>query len=105
MNGALGGGMGHGSGEHPGVPAHEGHANCSEVLYRIFEYLDGEMTPDDVHRVAEHLQECGPCLEEHDLDRAMKDVVRRSCAREEAPVELRLHVVQQITTVRLDLEP
>ena len=59
--------------------AHAGHGDCSEVLHRIYEYLDGEMSADDVRRVAAHLNECQPCLAEHDLDVALKQVVRRSC--------------------------
>ncbi|MEO5608883.1 MAG: mycothiol system anti-sigma-R factor [Ornithinibacter sp.] len=83
---------------------HAGHSDCSEVLHRIYEYLDGEMSADDVRRVATHLSECGPCLAEHDLDAAMKQVVRRSCTSEEASAELRLQVVRRITMVRMELD-
>ena len=61
--------------------AHAGHGDCSEVLHRIYEYLDGEMSADDVRRVAAHLNECQPCLAEHDLDVALKQVVRLSPSR------------------------
>lgn len=81
---------------------HEGHADCSEVLHRIFEYLDGELGPDDVARVAAHLQACGPCLAEHDLDRTLKALVRRSCTQEHAPATLRLSIMQRITMVRYE---
>ena len=69
--------------------AHAGHGDCSEVLHRIYEYLDGEMSADDVRRVAAHLGECQPCLAEHDLDVALKQVVRRSCQGETAPAAVR----------------
>ena len=65
--------------------AHAGHGDCSEVLHRIYEYLDGEMSADDVRRVAAHLNECQPCLAEHDLDVALKQVVRRSCSARPRP--------------------
>ena len=81
---------------------HEGHTDCSEVLHRIFEYLDGEMGPMDVARVAAHLRECGPCLAEHDLERTLKAVIRRSCAQEQAPMTLRMSVMQRLTVVRID---
>jgi mycothiol system anti-sigma-R factor len=84
--------------------AHAGHGDCSEVLLRIYEYLDGEMSADDVRRVAAHLGECQPCLAEHDLDVALKQVVRRSCVGETAPVEVRMHILQRITMVRLETE-
>ncbi|KGN34928.1 anti-sigma factor [Knoellia sinensis KCTC 19936] len=87
------------------VQAHlQEHADCSEVLHRIYEYLDGELQPSDVARVAEHLEACGPCLHEHDLDRAVKDAVRRSSSSETCPDSLRLQVVQRITMVRLELD-
>ena len=82
--------------------AHAGHGDCSEVLHRIYEYLDGEMSTDDVRRVASHLSECQPCLAEHDLDVALKEAVRRSCAGEVAPAALRLQIIQRITTVRVE---
>ena len=82
--------------------AHAGHGDCSEVLHRIYEYLDGEMSADDVRRVAAHLNECQPCLAEHDLDMALKQVVRRSCAAETAPVAVRMQILQRITMVRLE---
>jgi len=82
----------------------QSHAECSEVLHRIYEYLDGEMQPADVARVAEHLEACGPCLHEHDLDRAVKAAVRRSSAPQPCPEELRVQVLQRITMVRLQLD-
>jgi mycothiol system anti-sigma-R factor len=82
---------------------HEGHYECSDVVYRIFEYLDGEMDARGMELVAEHLQECGPCLAEHDLDAALKALVRRSC-HEEAPAHLRVRIVHRITRVRGELD-
>jgi anti-sigma factor (TIGR02949 family) len=84
---------------------HEGHAECSEVLHRIFEFLDGEMSAGDVARVTVHLQECRPCLAQHDFDLAMKEAVRRSNPPAVAPTGLRLQIVQRISMARLDLDP
>lgn len=81
------------SGEHTA----RSHADCSEVLLRIFEYLDGELETDEVTRIASHLRECGPCLEEHDLDRTLKAVVRRACGPQPAPPALRLSILRSIT--------
>ena len=84
---------------------HEGHAECSEVLHRIYEYLDGEMQPADVARVAQHLEACAPCLKEHDLDRAVKAAVRRSTGSSEScPDRLRVQITQRITMLRLELD-
>ncbi len=87
----------------PGARPHtDEDADCSEVLYRVYEYLDGEMGRDETTRIAAHLQECGPCLEQYDLDQAVKAVVKRSCQCEEAPVELRAQIMTRITQIRIE---
>ena len=77
--------------------------DCSEVLHRVYEYLDGEMTPDDTRKIKDHLDACGPCLQEYDLDQALEAIVKRSCACEEAPVELRTQIMARITTIRFEI--
>lgn len=74
-------------------------ADCSETLHRIFEYLDGEMTPEETARVALHLATCGPCLAQHDLDRAMKALIKRSCHEEPAPDRLRATILASFTSI------
>jgi mycothiol system anti-sigma-R factor len=73
---------------------------CSEVLDRVYEYLDGELGEDDVARIRRHLEECRPCLSQYDIDLAMKALVRRSCACRPAPEELRERIMVRITEVR-----
>lgn len=85
-----------------GESRHEGHRDCSEVLHHIYEYLDGEMSPEEVKQVAAHLAECRPCLAEHDLDAAVKQVVKRSCHEEPAPASIRMRIVERLTVVRTD---
>lgn len=77
----------------------DAHMDCSQALYRMMEYVDGEMTVDDTKALAGHLASCGPCLAEHDLDRVLREVVQRSCACEEAPPQLRATIMQRITTI------
>ena len=92
------GGCGRTAGEDPASGT-----DCSEVLHRVYEYLDGEMTLDDTEKIKQHLDECGPCLKEYDLDQALKALVKRSCHSEEAPVELRSQIVARITTLRYQI--
>ncbi len=77
--------------------------DCSAALHRVYEYLDGEMTADDTAKIARHLDECGPCLAEYDLDQALKALVKRSCQCEEAPTALRTQIMMRITTVQMRL--
>ena len=60
------------------------------------------MTPADL---AELLKiAAAAVLAEHDLDRAVKDAVRRSCVESAAPAAVRLQILQRITTVRVEGE-
>jgi anti-sigma factor (TIGR02949 family) len=74
--------------------------DCGEVLDRIYEYLDHEITEVDYGKIRQHLDECGPCLREYDLDTALKALVKRCCSAEVAPDALRLKILERITQVR-----
>jgi len=71
--------------------------DCSKVLDQMFEYLDGELDEPDLHLVQEHLDECAPCMTEHDVDKVVKALIRRSCGGEVAPETLRNKIVVHIT--------
>lgn len=77
--------------------------DCREVLDRVYEYLDAEVTTDDVRKIRQHLDECGPCLAEYDLENSLKALVRRTC-QDQAPAELRVRIMARITQVRVQLE-
>jgi mycothiol system anti-sigma-R factor len=75
---------------------------CTEVLDRIYEYIDGELDPERRHEIKHHLDECSPCLQEFGLEEAVKAVVKRSCS-DPAPPELRAKVLVRIASVRATL--
>jgi mycothiol system anti-sigma-R factor len=70
---------------------------CSEVLDRMYTYLDGELGEPDLHLVREHLEECAPCMSQHDVDLVVKKLIHRSGGGELAPEELRERIVLKIT--------
>jgi len=78
--------------------------DCSRARLQLYEYLDGEMGSDDCVRIREHLEHCGPCLKEYDLDQTLKALVRRSCGCEVAPTELRMQIMSRITTINITVE-
>ena len=42
---------------------------CTEVLDRVYSYLDGELeATDGKAKIRQHLDECGPCLREYGLE-------------------------------------
>ncbi|MGZ4625752.1 MAG: mycothiol system anti-sigma-R factor, partial [Kineosporiaceae bacterium] len=64
---------------------------------RMYTYLDGELGEPDLHLVREHLEECAPCMSQHDVDLVVKKLLRRSCGGDHAPEELRERIVLQLT--------
>jgi mycothiol system anti-sigma-R factor len=53
---------------------------CTEVLDRVYAYLDGELDAPDIAKIRQHLDECGPCLAEYGLDELVKQFVHNRVA-------------------------
>ena len=77
---------------------------CTEVLDRIYAYLDGELDTTEQSKVRQHLDECGPCLREYGLEDAVKKLVRKHCGCDSAPDGLRAKVLVRIQEVRMQIE-
>lgn len=76
--------------------------DCSDVLERVFFFIDNELQNADRSVIEHHLEECGPCLEKYDLERTVKALVRRSCS-EHAPATLRDKVLLRIREVQIGI--
>ena len=77
--------------------------DCSEVLDRLYEYIDQEMADGDCSTIRQHLDECSPCLAEYGLEQAVKALVHRSCGCDTAPDQLRSKILQKIRAVQDNL--
>ncbi len=76
--------------------------DCSEVLERVFFFIDNELSTADCSEIQHHLDECGPCLQKYDLERTVKTLVQRSCS-EHAPQTLRDKVLLRIREVQVEI--
>ena len=76
--------------------------DCNEVLDRVYVFIDHELDNASSEQIQTHLDECGPCLREVDLERLVKALVARSC-HERAPVELRQRVMFSIRQVQIEI--
>lgn len=86
-----------------GGPCGEPHdKDCSEVLDRVFYFIDNELEDADHSEIQHHLDECGPCLQKYDLERTVKALVARSCS-EHAPETLRDKVLLRIRAVQVEI--
>jgi mycothiol system anti-sigma-R factor len=89
---------GHGAGEEHGGEI----SSCDDVLSHVFEFLDRET--DDARRavIAEHLEDCSPCLRQFGIEQEFKALVRRRCGGDPPPVGLRDRIKLQLTTVSFE---
>jgi anti-sigma factor (TIGR02949 family) len=77
--------------------------DCSDVLERIDAFLDRELDELTVDKIRVHLEECAPCLAEHDLEHAVKALVARA-GPARAPDHLRARIAEAIHSLRVPAE-
>jgi mycothiol system anti-sigma-R factor len=77
--------------------------DCSEIIEKVYLYLDGEIDDDARATVREHLDECAPCLRKFGLEQDVKALVARCCGGEVAPEGVRERLVMKLQQVRVEL--
>ncbi|GAB98392.1 mycothiol system anti-sigma-R factor [Kineosphaera limosa] len=73
--------------------------DCSQVVLRVFEYIDRETDANDSAQIKAHLDGCAHCLDEYERDVLLKALVRRSCSGGSAPRALRTAILSRLTSV------
>ena len=76
---------------------------CSEVLDRVYGYLDGRLSDMDCAKIRQHLDQCGPCLREYGLEEAVRRLVEKHAGKN-PPAELRAKILVRIREVRATLD-
>ena len=89
-----------------GADGNGGHAHddgphgitCKEALQLVNDFIDGELENVSHAEVEKHFEVCQRCYPHLRLEQSFRAAVRRACARDKAPPELRervLHIVSQ----------
>lgn len=73
-----------------------GMIRCEEALLRLWEFLDGELPPEDETAVKRHLEVCNRCYPQYDFQRAYFEYARQVREREHAPASLRRKLFRRI---------
>lgn len=68
------------------------------TLERLYQYLDGALTPEELDQVRAHVEECPDCRHQQELEEFIRSAVRRSC-QEKAPEQLRATIMTRITQI------
>ncbi|WP_184737058.1 mycothiol system anti-sigma-R factor [Arthrobacter sp. AZCC_0090] len=78
----------------------QGLGDCDDArMQRIYEYLDGALTREDIVEIKVHLEDCPECTEQYDLECVIRTVVKRSCT-EAAPENLKNSILDRIHSMK-----
>ena len=69
--------------------------DCNDALHELYEFLDGELTPERRTYIQQHLTDCSPCLETFDFQAELRMVVARKCT-DEVPDSLRSKILDAL---------
>jgi mycothiol system anti-sigma-R factor len=61
--------------------------NCNEAIHELYEFIDGEVTPQRRAEIQAHLEACLPCFQAYDFEAELRIMIGRKC-RDEAPPSL-----------------
>src|SRR5699024_9875855 len=75
---------------------------CSEVLERLYTYIDGELEKGTVDRVRHPLDECSPGRQEYGREEPVKKRGAQHCGCDPEPSDLRDKGVDRVARARTD---
>jgi anti-sigma factor (TIGR02949 family) len=73
---------------------------CEEMLRRLDDYLDRELTPDEIRRVEQHLETCDACVREFGFEASVIHAVRVKLRQVEVPETLLDRVAMSLARER-----
>jgi len=71
---------------------------CEEVFVRLDDFLDRELSAEEIRLVEEHIETCAACASEHRFERQVVDSVRAKLQRIEIPAALRAGILARLAS-------
>jgi anti-sigma factor (TIGR02949 family) len=75
---------------------------CASIMASLDAFIDGEDTELDRAKIQQHLQECGPCLQEEQVDKIIKARVAKACRDEICSEQVRTRILHRLSEIRVD---
>jgi anti-sigma factor (TIGR02949 family) len=72
------------------------HSDCRETVERLYEFLDGELTPATESAIREHLEACAGCLGLYDFERAFLQFLEARTRAAGAPPHVRRRILDDL---------
>jgi mycothiol system anti-sigma-R factor len=76
--------------------------DCAQVLAEVWLLLDHECPSERRRKLEQHLDECGPCLEQYGIEEHLKELLARKCGGEHAPDTLKERLRASIRQVVIE---
>jgi anti-sigma factor (TIGR02949 family) len=73
--------------------------DCAAALRQLWDYLDGELTPERVAAVRAHLEGCRRCHPHYDFERAFLEALASTRPDCRCPGELKAKVLESLRAV------
>ena len=70
-------------------------SNCNEAIHTLYEFLDGECTPQRQAEIRQHLEACLPCFAAYDFEAELRQMISRKC-QDQAPVALQQRITDSL---------
>jgi mycothiol system anti-sigma-R factor len=71
--------------------------DCDKAIYRVYGYLDGELTVWRRWSIRRHLDKCPPCAQGFDFEVELRQVISHKC-RDDVPPELKQRIAEALGT-------
>lgn len=71
---------------------------CEETFRRLDDFLDRELSPDEMRRVQEHLDTCEACTREFRFEASVLESVKAKLRRIAAPSDLLSRITRRIAS-------
>ena len=70
--------------------------DCHEAAEQLYEYLDGELTPEVEAAVRAHLKDCAPCFGLAEFEKSFLSFLRARTRARQAPERLKKRIFEQV---------
>ena len=74
--------------------------DCDDCLAHLYEYVDGELTPEMAREISGHIAECGECLTQFKFEQAFVSFLEARPQLAKAPPALREQILRSILSQR-----
>ncbi|MEO7966067.1 MAG: zf-HC2 domain-containing protein [Gemmatimonadaceae bacterium] len=86
------------------MPNAQPKMDCGKALQKMFDFLDGELSPERMQSVRDHLEGCGPCLDHADFERRFLAALQATREDRTCPAEVRAKVMASLRAAGLNVQ-